>query len=97
VGQFSAGKRGQISAGINNVNRYLKWAFTEAANSVAENRRRNPYRYVSRLYERVRGRKGHQIAIGAVARSLAEATFWMLSKREPYREPSRVIVSSMAG
>jgi hypothetical protein len=67
------------------------------ANSVAENRCRFPYRYVTRLCERVRARKSHQTAIGAVARSLAEATYWMLSKGEAYREPSRVTVSSMAG
>ncbi|MFQ5829032.1 MAG: IS110 family transposase [Candidatus Methylomirabilia bacterium] len=69
------------------VNRYLKWAFVEAANSICLNRWRWPHRHVSRLYERVARRKGHQKAIGAVARHLAEATYWMLSKREPYREP----------
>ena len=33
------------------VNRYLKWAFIEAANGVCLNRRYYPYRHVSRLYE----------------------------------------------
>ena len=33
------------------VNRYLKWAFIEAANGVCLNRRCYPYRHVSRLYE----------------------------------------------
>jgi hypothetical protein len=33
-------------------------------------------------------RKGHATAIGAVARHLAEATYWMLSKAQPYREPA---------
>jgi hypothetical protein len=42
---------------------------------------------VARLYDRVHHRKGHQKAIGAVARHLAEATYWMLSKEESYREP----------
>ena len=31
---------------------------------------------------------------GAVARHLAEATYWMLSKHEPYREPRSTAVSS---
>jgi hypothetical protein len=44
---------------------------------------------VSRLYERVRLRKGHLVAVGAVARHLAEETFWMLNKKESYREPTR--------
>src|SRR5499425_3504085 len=69
------------------VNRYLKWAFIEAANAICLTRRRRPSRHVSRLYERIAHRKGHPKAIGAVARHLAEATFWILSKQEPYREP----------
>src|SRR3989449_3626095 len=40
------------------VNRYLKWAFVEAANSVAVNHRRCPERHVSQLYDRLRQRKG---------------------------------------
>lgn len=69
------------------VNRYLKWAFVEAANAICRMRGRHPERHVSRLYERVARRKGHQKAIGAVARHLAEATYWVLTTREPYREP----------
>ena len=76
------------------VNRYLKWAFVEAANAICLNRGRAPRRHVSRLYERVARRKGHQTAIGAVARLLAEATYWILTKQETYREPNAVAVSS---
>jgi len=70
------------------VNRYLKWAFVEAANAICLTRGRRSHRHVSRLYERVARRKGHGKAIGAVARHLAEATYWMLSKEESYREPT---------
>jgi hypothetical protein len=76
------------------VNRYLKWAFIEAANAICLMRRRHPHRHVSRLYERIARRKGHPKAIGAVARYLAEATFWLLSKQEAYREPQASAVSS---
>ncbi len=69
------------------VNRYLQWAFVEAANAVCCHHRRQPARHVSRLYVRVARRRGHHKAIGAVARHLAEATYWVLTKREPYREP----------
>lgn len=69
------------------VNHSLQGAFVEAAPVICRHRRRHPKRHVSRLYERVVRRKGHQKAIGAVARHLAEATYWMLTKREPYREP----------
>lgn len=71
------------------VNHYLKWAYIEAANVICLNQRHWPSRHVVQLYQRVSSRKGHQKAIGAVARHLAEATYWMLTKREPYREPMR--------
>lgn len=68
-------------------NQYLKWAFIEAANCVCLNRARHPERSLSRLYNRIRSRKGHGKAIGAVARNLAESAFWVLKKKEPYRDP----------
>ena len=70
------------------VNRYLKWGFVEAGNSVAVNHRRHPERHVSQLYRRIRKRRGHATAVGAVARHLAESAFHVLSKREPYRDPA---------
>ena len=69
------------------VNQYLKWAFVEAANVTCRHRHAHPQRHITRLYTRVARRRGHQTAIGAVARHLAEATYWMLTKGEPYREP----------
>jgi transposase len=79
------------------VNRYLKWAFVEAANANNLQRDRDPGRHVSRLYARLARRKGHPKAIGAVARHLAEATYWILTKEEAYREPTRSAVSSTGG
>jgi transposase len=76
------------------VNRYLKWAFSEAGNSVAVNRKRYPDRHVSRLYNRIRHQRGHAKAIGAVARHLAEATYWILSKKQVYSERGVLRVSS---
>jgi transposase len=70
------------------VNRYLKWAFAEAGNSVAVNRLCHPERYVSRRYAWIRARRGHATAVGAVARHLAVSTFYILSKKESYREPT---------
>lgn len=69
------------------VNQYLKWAFVEAANGVCRTRRQHRQRHTTRLYERIARRRGHKTAIGAVARHLAEAAYWMLTKGEPYREP----------
>ena len=70
------------------VNRYLKWAFAEAGNSVAVHWRRSPERHVSQLYGRLRVRKGHAKAVGAVARHLAEAAFHVLSRQEEYQDPA---------
>jgi transposase len=68
------------------VNHYLKWAFAEAGNSIALNHQLWPERHVSSLYRRLRSKKGHAKAIGAVARHLAEASYWILKKEEPYRD-----------
>jgi len=76
------------------TNHYLKWAFSEAGNSVAVNRERFPARHVSQLYNRIRGRKDHAKAVGAVARHLAEATYWILSKGQAYRDRGLLEVSS---
>jgi len=57
-----------------------------AGNSVMVNRKRYPDRHAVGLYNRVRCRRGHATAIGAVARHLAESTYWILTKKEPYLE-----------
>jgi transposase len=76
------------------VNRSLQWACIEAANAIGLMRGRHPPRHVSRLDERIARRKGHPKAVGAVARHLAAAPDWLLSKPEPYREPQAAAVSS---
>jgi len=70
------------------VNRYLKWAYVEAANAVVLQQRRWSQRHVVRLYRRIADRRGHPKAIGAVARHLAEASFGVLRRNEDYREPT---------
>ena len=74
---------------VKQCNTYLKWAFIEAANVIVRHRHHPNWRkkYVVHLYERTRRRKGHSVAVGATARYLAESTFWVLNKSEPYREP----------
>ena len=69
------------------VNHYLKRAFVEAANVVVLNQTRWPSRHVVQLYQRVKANKGHGKAAVAVARHLAESTYWVLKKEEPYMEP----------
>lgn len=71
-------------------NHYLKWAFVEAANVIAIRHKVPGWqgKHVVQLYNRICAKKGHSKAIGAVARHLAEAAFWVLRKGEPYREPA---------
>jgi len=95
----SAGKKrkGKCPADCNG---YLRWAFIEAANVVAIHRHKWPERHVAQLYERVKhSSKLHGKATVAVARHLAEASYWMLTKQEMYREPSshRQALSSTHG
>ena len=78
------------------VNHYLKWAYSEAGNSTAVNHKRFPLRHTSKLYKRIRERKGHAKAVGAVGRHLAEASFWVLTKNVDYREPKLKSFSSTA-
>jgi len=71
------------------VNRFLKWAYIEAANVVGRFHRKHPEARLSQVYIKLRKEKGHAKAVGAVARQLAEATYWMLTKNEGYKEPAR--------
>lgn len=87
----SSGGRTRYGQLREDVNRYLKWAYVEAANAVCLQRRVSPHRHVSHLYDWIAHSKGHQKAIGAVARHLSEATYWMLRKRQSYQEPRRTV------
>ena len=70
------------------VNKYLKWAYVEAANSICLNQRHYPERHATKLYKRIKARKDRPKAIGAVARHLAEATYHVWMNEQPYRDPS---------
>jgi len=82
----SSGGKIRIGRLRNDVNHYLKWAFAEAANSVAVNHKKLPNRYGSQLYRRLREKKGHAKAIGAVAHHLSEAAYYVLSRQQGYLE-----------
>jgi transposase len=89
-------RMGQI---CKNVNRNLKWAFVETGNLIVINQRRLSGTHVVRLYQRIKRAKNHQKAVVAVARHLAEAAWWVLTKQEVYREPrdARQALSSTHG
>jgi transposase len=76
------------------ANHYLKWAFVEAANCIVMHKQRYAGRHVVELYERLRPAKNHGKAAVAVGRHLAEASWWMLHKKQAYREPAPASRSS---
>lgn len=85
----SSGGKSYFGRVLPDVNRYLKWAFVEAANMIVLNQERLSRYHVVEVYRRLRSRKGHAKAVVAVARHLAEATYWVLKKKEVYKEPKR--------
>jgi transposase len=78
------------------VNHYLKWAYIEAASCINLQRQRLVGRHVLELLQRIQKHKGYPKAAVAVGRHLAEATYCMLKRNEPYREPNlrRPVLSS---
>ena len=57
------------------VNHYLKWDLTEAANVIVLRQHLMTGRHVVRLYRRIRQNKGHAKAIRALRRHPAEAAY----------------------
>ena len=84
---ISSGGKTRFGKVRDDVNRYLKWGYVEAANSICRHQHRYPYRHVTKRLVELSRRKDHPTAIVAVGRHLAEATWWMLKKAEPYQEP----------
>jgi transposase len=85
----ASGGKAHYGRMIKQCNHYLKWAFIEAANVIVMRRNHPSWRtkYLVQLYQRTARRKGHSVAVGATARYLSEAAYWVLKKGEPYREP----------
>jgi transposase len=85
----SSGGRTRLGQVCGNVNRYLKWAFVEAANLIVMHQRRLGGSHAVGLYQRVKRKQNHAKAAVAVARHLAEASYWILKKQQPYQEPRK--------
>jgi transposase len=83
---IASGGRIRHGGTCRNINHYLKWGFVEAATCAI---RIEAYRdgHVGLLYHRLAPGKGHGRAIVAVARHLAEASYWVLRKQQPYKSP----------
>jgi transposase len=83
---FQSGDRDRRGRLAKNGPDYLRWALIEAAQHAARTARYQP------TYERIRREKGPQrgasIATITIARKLAEAIWWTLTRRQPYIAPA---------
>ncbi len=86
---IASGGRIRHGGTCRNVNHYLKWGFVEAATCAV---RIKAYRgtHLDQLYHRLAPGKGHGRAIVAVARHLAEASYWVSASGNPTRLQRRV-------
>ncbi len=76
------------------ANHYLKWAFVEAANAIVMHRDKYGEHHVGTLYQRLKEHKCHGKAATAVARHLAESSWWILNREKEYRAPHAAAMSS---
>ncbi len=92
----SSGDKTRYGRVRSDVNHNLKWAYIEAANCVALQQERQAGRHAVQLMKRIQKQKGYPKAAVAVARHLAEATYCMLKKNQPYQEPNlrKTVLSS---
>jgi len=64
------------------------------ADCILMHRHRFTGHHALQLYDRVKAKKCHGKAAVAVARHLAESSWWILRKREKYRQPHAAVGSS---
>jgi transposase len=85
----SSGGHTRLGRTRRECNRFLKWAFVEAAEVVVAHQQSMSGHHVVRLYRRVKNNKPdrHGKAVVAVARHLAESTWHILKRNQDYREP----------
>jgi len=76
------------------ANHFLKWAFVEAANGIVMRQKAWAGKHVVRTYQRLKVTKCHAKAVTAVGRHLAESSWWILTKKQAYREPALATRSS---
>ena len=91
---FASGGKMRLGRTSPVANHYLKWALVEAANCIVMHKHRYRDCHVVELYDRLRAAKNHGKATVAVGRHLAEASWWILQKKQSYREPAPASMSS---
>jgi transposase len=79
---IQSGERDRRGPLTKNGARYLRWAYIEAAQHAC---RYPPYdQLYARTKQRLGRNRGAKVAAITVARRLAEATWWMLTRNQPF-------------
>jgi transposase len=66
-------------------NGFLRWAMIQAARISVRCKKPNKFQ---RIYHKLKRRRGDKVAIVAVARHIMEAVYWVLSRKENYKDSS---------
>jgi transposase len=64
-------------------NGFLRWALIQSTRVAVHSATPNRFQ---RIYQRLKARRGEKVAIVAAARHMAESAYWVLTKREAYKE-----------
>ena len=64
-------------------NGFLRWALIQSTRAAVHSATPNRFQ---RIYQRLKARRGEKVAIVATARHMAESAYWVLIKREVYKE-----------
>lgn len=91
---FSSGGKAHMGPTSRSANHFLRWAYVEAASATIRQKNKHVFTHVGRLYERIKKQKCSAKAKVAVARHLAEASYWILTRKQFYREPAPALVAS---
>jgi len=71
-------------------NGFLRWAFIQSARAAVRSPTSNRFK---RIYQKIKVRRGEKVAIVGTARHMAESVYWVLTKREPYKENKAIRAS----
>ena len=64
-------------------NGFLRWALIQSTRAAVHSATPNRFQ---RIYNRLKARRGEKVAIVATARHMAESVYWVLTKKESYKE-----------
>jgi transposase len=64
-------------------NGFLRWALIQSTRAAVHSATPNRFQ---RIYNRLKARRGEMVAIVATARHMAESVYWVLTKKESYKE-----------